>query len=66
LPVDDEIRKKRAQGLYSDDAAKQIRFAHESPAVKAAYGDLQNDEHKIHEILHTHYSQKGKSEITQK
>ncbi len=63
LPVDDEIRRKRAQGLYSDDAAKQIRFAHESPAVKAVYDDLHNDEHKIHEILHTHYAQKPKSEI---
>ena len=63
LPVDDEIRQKRAQGLYSDDAAKQIRFAHESPAVAAVYDDLRNDEHKIHEILHTRYAQKGKSEI---
>jgi len=63
LPVNDDIRKKRAQGLYSDDAAKQIRFAHESPAVKAVYDDLQNDEHKIHEILHTKYARKGKSEI---
>lgn len=63
LPVDDEIRRKRAQGLYSDDAAKRIRFAHESPAVKAVYDDLHNDEHKIHEILHTHYAQKPKSEI---
>ena len=63
LPVNNEIRRKRAQGLYSDDAAKKLRFAHESPAVKAVYDDLQNDEHKIHEILHTHYAQKGKSEI---
>jgi len=63
LPVNDEIRRKRAQGLYSDDAAKTIRLAHESPAVKAVYGDLRNDEHKIHEILHTRYAQKGKSEI---
>ncbi len=63
LPVNDEIRRKRAAGLYSDDIAKQIRFAHESPAVKAVYDDLQNDEHKIHEILHTKYAKKGKSEI---
>jgi len=63
LPVNNEIRRKRAQGLYSDDAAKKLRFAHESPAVKAVYDDLQNDEHKIHEILHTHYAQKGKSII---
>jgi iron only hydrogenase large subunit-like protein len=64
LPVNDEIRKKRAAGLYSDDCSKELRFAHENPAVKAVYDDFAGDEHKIHEILHTHYSQKGKTEIT--
>ncbi len=65
LPVNDEIREKRAAGLYSDDRAKTIRFAHESPAVKAVYDDLDNDEHKIHEILHTHYTRKGKGKVIQ-
>jgi len=63
LPVNDEIRKKRAAGLYSDDCSRQLRFAHESPAVKAVYDDFAGDEHKIHEILHTRYNQKGKTEI---
>ena len=64
LPVNDEIRKKRAAGLYSDDYAKQIRFAHESPAVKEVYDEyFKADEHKIHEILHTSYTRKPKSEI---
>jgi NADH-quinone oxidoreductase subunit G/NADP-reducing hydrogenase subunit HndD len=63
LPVNDEIRKKRAAGLYSIDCAKEIRFAHESPAVKAVYDDFAGDEHKIHEILHTHYTQKPKTSI---
>lgn len=66
LPVDNDIRRERAAGLYSDDLKKEIRFAHESPAVKAVYDDLQNDEQKIHEILHTHYAQKDKGEIIQK
>ena len=64
LPVNDEIRKKRAAGLYADDCSKQIRFAHESPAVKLVYDEyFKGDEHKIHEILHTHYAQKPKTEI---
>jgi hypothetical protein len=28
--------------------------------VAAVYDDLRNDEHKIHEILHTRYAQKRK------
>ena len=64
LPVNDDIRKKRAAGLYADDCSKQIRFAHESPAVKEVYDEyFKKDEHKIHEILHTHYTQKQKTEI---
>ena len=64
LPVNDDIRKKRAAGLYADDCSKTIRFAHESPAVKEVYDEyFKGDEHKIHEVLHTHYSQKEKSKI---
>lgn len=64
LPVNDEIRKKRAAGLYSDDCSKKIRFAHDSPAVKEVYDEyFKGDEHKIHEILHTSYNQKPKSQI---
>lgn len=64
LPVNDEIRKKRAAGLYADDCSKKIRFAHESPAVKEVYDDyFKGDEHKIHAILHTSYNKKDKSKI---
>jgi len=64
LPVNDDIRKKRAAGLYSDDCSKKIRFAHESPAVKEVYSEyFKGDDHKIHAILHTSYTQKNKSEI---
>jgi len=64
LPVDDNIRRKRAAGLYADDCTRQVRFAHESPAVKEVYDEyFKKDEHKIHEILHTGYTQKPKSQI---
>jgi len=64
LPVNDEIRRKRAAGLYSDDSSKKMRLAHESPAVKEVYDEyFKGDDHKIHAILHTSYAPKGKSEI---
>ena len=66
LPVNDDIRKKRAAGLYSIDCAKEIRFAHESPAVKEVYDEyFKGDERKMHEVLHTKYGKKPKSEIKQ-
>ncbi len=63
LPVNDDIRKKRAAALYSIDCANTIRLAHESPAVKKIYEDFGNDEHKIHSILHTRYNPKPKTAI---
>ncbi len=63
LPVDDEIRKKRAAGLYQDDCEQKIRFAHESPAVKEVYDHFSGDEHALHATLHTRYTQKPKSKI---
>ena len=67
LPVNDEIRKKRAAGLYADDCSRKLRLAHESPAVKEVYDDyFKKDDHKIHAILHTSYTQKGKSKIEKK
>jgi NADP-reducing hydrogenase subunit HndD len=64
LPVNDEIRKKRAAGLYSDDCNRKLRLAHESPAVKEVYDEyFKGDEHKIHAILHTSYNKKDKSKI---
>jgi NADP-reducing hydrogenase subunit HndD len=67
LPVNDDIRRKRAAGLYSDDCSQKIRLAHESPAVKEVYDEyFKGDDHKIHAVLHTSYAQKPKSEIKNK
>ena len=64
MPLSDEIRKLRAQALYSIDCAKQIRFAHENPAMLNIYKEFfKGDKEKIHKIFHTHYSPKQKTEI---
>jgi len=64
LPVDDEIRKKRAAALYRIDCEKEIRVAHENPQVQKIYEEFFNkDQEKIHQVMHTHYGKKPKSRI---
>jgi len=63
MPTDKEIRKKRAMALYDIDKEWGIRLAHESPVVKKMYEEFFKDEHIIHKICHTHYSQKKKDKI---
>jgi NADH-quinone oxidoreductase subunit G/NADP-reducing hydrogenase subunit HndD len=64
LPVDDEIRKKRAQALYQIDCKKDIRVAHENPQVLRIYDEFFGQKpEKIHHVLHTRYKQKKKSRI---
>jgi len=52
----------RAQGLYDVDSAKKLRKSHENPAIKKLYTDflLEPLSHKSHELLHTHYTPRGK------
>lgn len=52
VPVNDEIRKKRAAALFSIDKKSEIRFAHDNPTVKALYRDFLTDEAIIHKICH--------------
>ncbi|NLB35493.1 MAG: 4Fe-4S binding protein [Elusimicrobia bacterium] len=55
--VSDEIRRKRAAGLYSDDASRAIRFSHDNPAVKELYEKFLGEPlgKKAQELLHTTY-----------
>jgi NADH-quinone oxidoreductase subunit G len=59
--VTDEIRTKRAQGLYQDDRDKKIRYSHENPYVKKLYEEFlkQPLSTTSHELLHTHYVKRG-------
>ncbi|MBQ1848582.1 MAG: iron hydrogenase small subunit [Clostridia bacterium] len=52
----------RKAGIYAIDEGKQLRKSHENPAIKAVYEEYlgQPCGHKSHEILHTHYTARGK------
>jgi NADP-reducing hydrogenase subunit HndD len=53
----DEIRKKRAAGLYKDDAERKIRCSHDNPEIKRLYKDFLDKprSEKAHKLLHTVY-----------
>jgi NADH-quinone oxidoreductase subunit G len=55
--VSDALRKKRAQGLYGEDAAAKERASYESPAVNAVYKDFLGEPNgeKAHKFLHNRY-----------
>jgi NADH-quinone oxidoreductase subunit G/[NiFe] hydrogenase diaphorase moiety small subunit len=63
IPTTEEIRKKRAQAIYSEDESLPVRKSHENEHVATLYekfltdgpgGDLS------HKLLHTHYTKRGK------
>ncbi|MBU0596928.1 [FeFe] hydrogenase, group A [Patescibacteria group bacterium] len=58
IPTTAEIRKKRAESLYSIDKKKKLRTAHENPIVKEIYEKYLTDEKKIKEVCHTSYRKK--------
>ncbi len=53
----EDIRAKRAAGLYNDDKNLPVRKSHLNPDVKAIYAEYfgEPNSHKAHEILHTGY-----------
>ena len=55
--VTDELRMKRAQGIYQDDRGKQLRCSHENPLVQALYKEFLDKplSAKSEKLLHTHY-----------
>ena len=60
IPTNEEIRKKRAEAIYREDANKKIRKSHENPEVIAIYKEFLDEpnSHKAHELLHTHYKER--------
>lgn len=52
VPVNDEIRKKRAQSLFQIDTHASIRFAHDNPDIKTLYKEFLTDDNIIHTICH--------------
>jgi NADH-quinone oxidoreductase subunit G len=61
-PTTNDVRKRRAAGLYKDDGCVQkYRQSHESPSVKKIYEVFLKEPlgHKSHKLLHTHYVNRG-------
>ncbi|MCB0731745.1 MAG: iron hydrogenase small subunit, partial [Ignavibacteriae bacterium] len=63
IPTSAEIRAKRAEAIYKEEAELPIRKSHENPHVTYIYENFLNEgpcSHKSHELLHTHYVKRGK------
>ena len=62
IPVNNEIRRLRAQALYSEDKNLKIRKSHENPSIKKIYEEFLKEPlgEKSHHLLHTKYTPRGK------
>ena len=60
--VTNEVRMKRANGLYEDDEDNKVRFSHENPMIKKLYKEFleKPSSKKAHELLHCHYVDRSK------
>jgi NADH-quinone oxidoreductase subunit G/NADP-reducing hydrogenase subunit HndD len=52
----------RKAGIYSIDEGKKLRKSHENPNIIKLYKEFLGEPcgHKSHELLHTHYTARGK------
>ncbi len=59
----EEVKKLRAQGLYSIDESRTRRKSHENPEIKTLYDEYleKPNSHKAHHILHTHYTKRDRT-----
>ncbi|HPD25482.1 MAG TPA: NADH-dependent [FeFe] hydrogenase, group A6 [Candidatus Marinimicrobia bacterium] len=63
IPTNEEIRAARAQAIYAEDEASEVRKSYENPAVVRLYNEFLVDGpcgHKSHKLLHTYYTPRGK------
>jgi len=60
--MDIDVRKLRAEALYTIDKESKLRKSHENPTVIKIYKDYLGHigGHKAHELLHTHYIKREK------
>ena len=60
-----DVRKLRADAIYSIDEKSAIRKSHENPVIKQLYSEFLGNpgSHLAHKLLHTEYSAKEKYEI---
>lgn len=63
IPTNEEIRKKRAQAIYTEEESLPVRKSHENKHVLTLYDKFLTDGpcgHLSHKLLHTHYTKRGK------
>ena len=60
-----DVRKLRANALYTIDEQSTIRKSHENPALKKIYKEFfeKPGSHKAHELLHTSYIARDKYKV---
>ena len=58
--ADDEVRRKRAAGIYQDDANSEKRCSHQNPYIQQIYMEFLGapHSHKAHKLLHTRYKKR--------
>ncbi len=63
IPTSQEIRAARANAIYGEEKTLSVRKSFENPAVTRIYAEFLTDGpcgHRSHELLHTHYTNRGK------
>ncbi len=63
MPTSKEIRAARARAIYGEEKTLSVRKSYENPAVVRVYEEFLTEGpcgHKSHELLHTHYTARGK------
>ena len=58
IPTNPEIRSKRAEAIYAEDAGMPFRKSHQNPEIIKIYADFLGKPlgEKSHHLLHTHYT----------
>ncbi len=58
IPTSPEIRQKRAEAIYAEDAGMPLRKSHQNPEIIKIYKDFLDHplSEKSHHLLHTHYT----------
>lgn len=63
IPTTPEIRRLRAQAIYSEDESLDLRKSHDNPHVVKIYQEFLTEgpcSHLSHKLLHTHYVKRGR------
>lgn len=63
LPVDENIRNKRAAALYQIDKSKKVRLAHQNPQVQQVYKEFLTDKKLTKAMFEVDFVPQGKSQI---